>query len=539
MKRLFYILICAAVCCTVNACAGKGKNRIPEFDFDALNARAIEESLQPVHPGVRGEVPFWNKYAFKFTYAPAFDFDDIEGAAGYTYKAEAGGQFFIFANESPRASLSEIWRELPVGDVHLEVQAYDAQGNNLGEAQTRNFKKDSPFCGPYEAVSDDYYGAALKAAEYIHTSPIGQLWLETGEPNLGYRFNCYACKIWSATIQCECFLAANREDLKDEALTIARNAAAALMKYSRPEGEPLAYFPPTYFRGLGAESLSGVLDRNQETTMFVEAVCAAKALLDLYDTTGDKEYFDFACHIAETYRSLQGEDGFWPMKVNYYTSEPTIPAPCMPTTILQLAQRLKDQYNVDGFEEMVAKSKAWLWKNTIATFNFNGQFEDVMVENHAPFQDLTNCTAVDCIDYLLAKPEPAKEVVSTCFEIARFAEDQFTCWNSPLDVARGEESFQEVVPFVYEQFDFQVPVDHSTAGVAMAWMRIWENTGDVLALAKAKTLVDSIVKVEQDNGRIPTVMYNDDPNEHNDIWANCTWQSITALIRFANLISEE
>ena len=538
MKRILDYLICAAACSLMAVGCNQPKGNKLDFDYESLNARALEESLVPVHPGVRGEVPFWNKYSFKFTYAPAFDFDDIEGATGYTYMAEAGGQFFIFGDESPRASLAEIWEELPVGDIHLSVQAHDGMCEHVGEAQVRDFKKEAPFHGPYEAVSDDYAGAALRAAEYIHNSPIGQLWLETGEPNLGYRFNCYACKIWSATIQCECFLADRREDLKEEALTVARNAAAALMKYSRPEGEPLAYFPPTYFRGDEGQGIVGVLDRNKETTMFVEAVCAAKALLDLYDATGDSQYFDFACHIAETYRSLQGEDGFWPMKVNYYTGEPTIEAPCMPTTILQLAQRLKDQYNVDGFEDMVVRSEAWLWKNTIATFNFNGQFEDVVVENHAPFQDLTNCTAVDCIDYLLAKSAPTAEEVKTCFEIARFAEDQFTCWNSPLDVARGSESFRDVQPFVYEQFDFQVPVDHSTAGVAMAWMRIWEQTSDPLALAKAKTLLDSIVKIQEENGRIPTVMYDADPDGFNDIWANCTYQSITALTRFANLISE-
>ena len=30
-------------------------------------------------------------------------------------------------------------------------------------------------------------------------------------------------------------------------------------------------------------------------------------------------------------------------------------------------------------------------------------------------------------------------------------------------------------------------------------------------------------------------MFNMDPDGFNDIWANCTWQSITALMRFADL----
>ena len=92
MKRILVYLICAASCCLAAAgCKEAGKN-ILDFDYESLNARALEESLVPVHPGSRGEVPFWNKYSFKFTYAPAFDFDDVEGATGYTYVAETGGQ---------------------------------------------------------------------------------------------------------------------------------------------------------------------------------------------------------------------------------------------------------------------------------------------------------------------------------------------------------------------------------------------------------------------------------------------------------------
>lgn len=531
MKKSLFVLCALALLC-ISGCKPQSKG-LPFLDYDVLNTRAAEEYLTPVHPGLRGEVPFWNKYSFRFTYAPAFDFDDVEGAAAYVYSATGGDKTLFFTSDTPRGALTPIWNELPWGDIALSVQAIDADRNPVGEPQVREFKREAPFIGPYEAASDDYMGVALKAAEYIHNSPIGQLWLSSDEPNLGYRFNCYACKIWSAIVQCECFLASHNKEMKDDALTIARNAASALMKYARKEGEPLAFFPPTYFHGEEGQGLVGVLNRNKETTMFVEAVCAAKALLDLYDITKDKQYLDFACHIAETYRNLQGEDGFWPMKVNYYTGEPTIPAPCMPTTILQLAQRLKDQYKVKGFEDMVARSEAWLWENPIATFNFNGQFEDVNVEGHAPFQDLTNCVAVDCIDYLLAKPKPTQREIDACFEMARFAEDQFTCWNSPLDVAN--EGKMDAIPFVYEQFDFQVPVDHSTAGVAMAWMRIYQHTGDLLALAKAKTLVDSIVRVQEENGRIPTVMFDKDPDGFNDIWANCTWQSIVALTRFADL----
>lgn len=539
MKRLHLILFCAAAFALVNAC-GDNKGTGPVFDYEKLNALALEEYLQPVHPGVKGETPFWNKYAFKFMYAPAFDFDDIDGAAGYTYTAEAGGQFFIFGSESPRAALSEIWNELPVGKVHLSVQAYDAGGESTGDPQVRDFEKDSPFEGPYEQVNVDYHEAAMRGAMAVHNSFMARNWLKSPEPDMEYVFNCYGCKIWSAIVQNESYIAANVPSERFMALMSARAAADCLIAHARPADAPLAYFPPTYYRSESGEGgIQGVVDSNINYTMFVEAVCAAKAMLDLYDTSGDKKYFDFACNIASTYRRLQAEDGSWPVKVNYFTGEPITDAPCMPTTILQLAQRLKHQYNVEGYDDMIERGEAWLWKNTLATFNFNGQFEDVTVGDKEPFQNLTNCTAVDCIEYLTGKGELNQYERAAVVEMARFTEDQFTLWNSPINARISDQEGYEPLlrPFVYEQFAFQCPIDHSTAGVAMAWMDAWLCSGNPLALAKAQALINTIVlSQDPETGMIPTVLYDKYPFT---IWANCSWQSVTALERFANLISEE
>lgn len=531
MKKSLIILAAAALMAA--GCSPK-QGGDAQLDYEKLNAQALAEYEQPVHPGIRGEVPFWNKYAFKFMYAPAFDFDDIEGATGYTYTAEAGGQFFIFGNESPRAALTEIWTDIPAGPVHLSVQAHDARGESVGEPQVRDFTKDSPFHGPYEEVTGDCHAAAVRAAEAIHYSPIAQNWLKGPEPNLEYPFNSYACKIWSATVQNECFVAKENPAARDTAIAVARAAADCLMRHAQPADAPLAYFPPTYYRSpSGYGGMEGIVNDNYHLTMFVEAVCAAKALLDLYDACGDQKYFDFACNIASTYRKLQAEDGSWPIKVNYTTAEPVMDAPCMPTTILQLAQRLKQQYGVSGYEDMVAKSEKWMWENTISTFNFNGQFEDVRVGDKAPFQNLTNCTAVDCIDYFMGKESPSKEEISACIQMARFAEDQFTLWNAPINErAKEAEGYEPLYrPFVYEQFEFQCPIDHSTAGVAMAWMRVYDATRDPLALAKAKTLINTILLCQDpDNGIIPTVLYD---KGNYGIWVNCSWQSITALERMA------
>ena len=81
MKKSLFLLCAFALLC-ISGCKPQSKG-LPFLDYDVLNTRAAEEYLTPVHPGLRGEVPFWNKYSFRFTYAPSFDFDDVEGAAAY------------------------------------------------------------------------------------------------------------------------------------------------------------------------------------------------------------------------------------------------------------------------------------------------------------------------------------------------------------------------------------------------------------------------------------------------------------------------
>ena len=538
-KSLFAFL--AMVCCIAASCTG-GSNPIPEFDYEALNEQARAEYLKPVHPGIRGEVPFWNGYSFKFIYAPAFDFDDVEGAVSYIYSVTFGDTCLQFGASSPREALTPVWNNIPLGPVTLSVRAVDDTCNPVGAPQVRTFERDCPFVGPYEPAGADYLEAAIKDALYVHNSPIAQGWLKDTTPDMEYNLNCYPSKIWSGTIQTECFLASVRPEYREEALTIARKAADALLMVAQTSDGALPFFTPTYFCPEGITLvwyIQRVIDLNRDNTMFVDAVMTAKAMLDLYDATGEKKYFDLACNIANTYKNLQAEDGSWPVKVNWNTGEPLNDARCMPTSILQLAQRLRDDYKVKGFDQMIAKTEEWLWQNTISTFNFNGQFEDVKVTDKAAYQNLTNCIAVDCIEYLLQKPKPTQKEIDACIEMARFAEDQFTRWHSPYDSdAEVPQDIKTYSPYVFEQYSFQCAIDASTAGVARAWMCIWEKTGDMLALAKAKALMDTLVKCQDaETGCIPTSLTMTYEHDCTEDWSNCVYHVITGLVQLDNILS--
>lgn len=543
MKRpLSPILFVAAVCCMMAAGCNVGKDKLADLDYAALNAQALEEYLQPVHPGVRGEVPFWNKYATKYIYAPVFDFDDVENAVGYTYTAEAGGQYLIFGNESPRAALSDIWAEIPVGPVTLTVQAHDGQGESLGAPQSCTFEKDNPFCGPYDPAPIGYRESAIRAAEFLHKSAIAQSWIPGPDPSMEYRLNCYACKIWSGTIQTECFLAKMKPEYRDEALDIARRAADFLIANAQPADAPLACFPPTYYNSPKGGGIEKVLELNRGNTMFLEAVYAATAMMDIYDATGDQKYLDLACNIAETYKKTQAEDGSWPVKVKYATGEPINEVRCLPALILQLAQRLGQRYGITGFEDMVARGEKWMKENIVKDFNFNGQFEDVSILDKEPYQNLTHCVAGDCIEYLMGKPECSEEDLALSQQMCRWAEDQFIRWHSEVIYEADALSARDSVfstPFAFEQYVWKSPVDASISKVAQNFMYIYKATGDTLALAKAKALTDSLVKLQDpETGLIPTIPECVPDKDINDNWANCTYYSIETLMMMEAILDE-
>ena len=100
------------------------------LDYAAINAQAAEQYLRPIRPGYEGRNPFWNGFAKKFIYAPAFDFDEVAGAANYRFTVVPLGEetqaSWSFTADSPKAALTPVWGEIPVGRVRLTVEGLDS-----------------------------------------------------------------------------------------------------------------------------------------------------------------------------------------------------------------------------------------------------------------------------------------------------------------------------------------------------------------------------------------------------------------------------
>ena len=504
------------------------------IDYRHVNRQAVQEYQQPVRPGTADGQPFWNGFAPKFLYAPAFDFPEAPEAKSYLFQAtDSKGNQWQMRARSPRADLSPIWKEIPAGSqIQLSVIALNAHGHlTTDTVGRRTFLRDYPFHGPYNMPARPYKEAAFKAMLYIHFLPAVHHWVNHTEPDMSYPHHTYACKIMGATLRNECFVAHFFPELRDDALTMARNVAAFLRTISQPEQTPLAFFPPTYYGGLIASSRA----ENQNKTMCMEAVTVAQGLLDLYRETDDRAYYDWALGIADTYLRLQRPDGSLPIKLDLTTGEPVNNACAMLHPLLRFFERLHDEFGLSYYEEGRIRAQRWMSDVAVRRFDMTGQFEDCSVLGLQPYENLTNCTAAPYASYLFERPESTPSDLNDAEDLLRLSEDQFVHWDiNP----RPDGIRPHTTPCVFEQYKYQMSVDNSSANVATAFLTKYQRTGDKLALAKAIALTNTITLVQNPcNGLIPTTWENRrNVSAAMSLWLNCTVSSITILLRMSDVI---
>lgn len=516
-----------AILMICSGCSGTGT-------YDKLNRRASKEYLEPVRPASEGRNPCWNKFAKKFMYAPAFDVPAPSDAVSYRFTVSNGSESWSFTADSPGASLAPVWNSIPPSEVSLCVEAKLICGQ-YDTVYTRSFIRDFPFEGPYRDAVRDYREAAIKGALYVHLMPEVQHWLDSDLPDMAYSHNTYPCKIIGATIRTECLIAKELPERRENALAVARKAAAFLIRMSRPEGDPLAFFPPTYYLDKEASKR----EWNQGKTMTLEAAAAGQAFLDLYEATGgEEEYLERALGIGRTYVRLQRPDGSLPIKVDFESGEPVNNVCAMLHPLLRYYSRLEEM-GYGEFSGPRRKAEGWMDSVAVERFDMTGQFEDVNVKGLEPYQNLTNCTAAPYASYLLNKKDMSERDLRNAIDLIRLSEDQFVHWAYHDLTADGFP--RKNAPCVHEQYHYEMPVDNSSCNVANAWLDLYEATGDLLALAKAKALIDNIT-IQQNavNGKIPTTFEwrESGKDRKRTFWINCSFSSVSILLRIASMADD-
>jgi maltose/maltodextrin transport system substrate-binding protein len=531
----------------------------------SLHQEAAVESLISIRPGDPVKRPFWNTHARQFIYAPSFNFETVEGAAAYrfTVTSSVDNKGYILVADIPWASLAPVWHQLPVGEATLKVEAIDAAGRVTGQSKLadppclyqdfdksgypklRRFYRAAVFRGGYHDVSTSYHQSAVKALKHLFGEKHFQNWATDGEPDPNYTLYCYPSKTVAAVVDSMVMYSKSPRgwlaplDPADsaKALQIAQIAADYLIRKSLPAGVPLEYLPPTY------QGTQHTAAKYSCQLMMICPPSVGDTYLNLYEATKKDKYLQAAKHIADTYVKLQLPCGTWPLKVDVETGKSITDNLCVPTTMVDLFDRLADTYGLKQYDKPGKLALQWIMANPVSTYNWEGQFEDV--EPSSPHQNLSGNQVCSMALYLLDHCEDNPQYLLIAEELLRFVEDQFVIWEKPFPTrdkdAMGQKAHSKdwVTPCVLEQYGYYVPIDFSAAGMIAACSKAYEVTGKKLYLAKACELADAMI-VAQDakTGLYRTYWWKKDGPWEEGYWLNCAAYDIKVMLDFAQIIDK-
>ena len=529
-------------------------------DWNNFHDQAVEESILSIRNGEPGKAPFWNEYARRFIYVPSFNFNTVDNSVKYRYTviSDVNCQNYSFEAKNPWSLLTPVWKEVPVGIVHLKVEGLDKDNNVTGLAGERMFYKAAPFNGPYKLPVSDYPTSVIRNMKSLLEQEHYRRWKTDTIPSEEYMLYCYPAKIVGSIIQAMTIYASLSEEESDDAINMAHNAARYLLSISLPPGSVLEFFPPTY---LDRTNSTSVAKRKTDQLMMFYPAIVGSAYLDLYDATGNNEYLEASIRIAETYAKTQLTAGSWPLMVWIESGDAVEDNLCVPTDIINFLDRLVKDYGETQFRENSDKAFNWIMENPMRTFHWEGQFEDMGYSKH--YSNMERGKPLAFAVLLLAHSEEEPGYIEMAEELIKFAEDQFIVWEQPLPRELFRTSWRPIprrayytskwfTPCALEQYDFYTPIDASAASAILAYKKAYEITDKELYLAKAISLADNQT-VAQDlaGGIYPTYTMNlagrkkfsdpttsKEPNEVWTGWLNCATMTANALLELNELVSQ-
>lgn len=513
------------------------------------NRTVVDTQLQEsvaIRPGEPGKTPFWNEYAKRFIYAPAFNLPEVPGATSYEFSISASdGKTLAFRADKPWTALSAIWKDIPEGSTTLKVTGLNAQGKTVGTAGEKAFYRSPGFQGEGQQPDLTYKEASRIGLKALFDAPAVQYWLKNRKPDPSYSHYSYPSKIIGGVVRAMIAYSkeASGETDRKSALEIAKRSANYLISVSFPQKTPYPGFPPTYLNNVDKPVATSLSNYKNHWLMVVSSVDAALGYLDLYDVSADKKYLDAATKIAGTLLKTQQADGTWPHMVNSESGAQISPQRLIPTWILFFFDRLTNQYKLNGYSN--ARSKAWDWiiKNPLKTYQWDGQFEDIKPRD--PYMNLAREQACDVAFLLLDKPNASPAEITQAEDLLRFSEDQFVVWSPVKDCAawrvimpdRRQGCDKWITPCVLEQYACYDPVARSSAILINTYLKAYKVTRKTLYFSKAKALTNGLLAgqkwlAENANGKgeIPTWVMKSKPS----IWLNNSYYAAEAVLNMSN-----
>jgi len=516
-----------------------------------LAKQAFDECCDPqntVRYGTKSGFPFWNAESLQFMYVPAFHFTALRGIERYRYDAvDENNVKHSFEASDCCELLTPIWADIPEGVVRLTVTALNNDGTDYGVVGARIFFKSASFPETTPKAVCSYMDCAKKAYAYAIEQDFVQHFLKYGTPDPHYDLNTYPTKIISSLVEAMISYSRICEDVGETAIKIAINAAEYLMSITPRGNAPLADLPPTYYLdfcsdpdeyGINTPNWKNAVER-KGTSMMIYPATAGIMYLHLGKATKNDKYIKEAIKIADYYKNTIEENGSWYLVRSTVTGEPTVQNYIAPMEqVVPLLMEIYEETNDDSYKEICDRAMKYALNNQMKSYNWEGQFEDIMPSCN--YMNLTHYSPIAVAKYYAQYHKGNTEYMETAKELMRFAEDQFVVWNRPNPwaynwYAAWDETVDETkefpkwtTPCALEQYSWYVPIDASAANFILGFLAMYEAGCGELYLAKAKALADQITRTQHENGMIPTHWMNTEGSDSN-FWYNCLFCSCLAL----------
>jgi len=496
-------------------------------------------TASPQHDGKKSR-PFWNVHATQFMFNPAFEFPAVPSCKRFRFTAtDCNRKVHTFESDTPMALLTPIWGDLPEGYVQLTVEALENDGTPYAVVGSRYFWRCAPWGGPdaYPPKARSYRECALMAYRYVYNMAPVQYWLKHGKPDPGYWLNVYPSKMIPAIIHAMISYASIDPENADNALQLAKNAADYLLSITIGGDSPLAGLPPTYYSHFQPGEEESSLEK---FVMMIYPANVGCAYLALEKVTGDIKYYNAARRIAEFYRDTVQENGTWNLILEIDTGEKRSANDLNPDSVIPFMKAMHERTGEGIWLELMKNAHAYRYSSRIASYNWEGQFEDSPTSSH--YTNLAHSAADAMVRYIAENERDNPGAMAEAEELMRFIEDQFVVWGRHATRNRwinrrwiSDDKADWHSPAVLEQYGWYVPIDASTAGVMNVFLSLYRANGNPLLLAKACTLADSITRMQNpETGMIPTHWTSKTAIEDGgDLWINCLISTAAMMLEIA------
>ena len=508
----------------------------------------VVSSLGAVEWGQAPNGEFWNGYATRFIFAPAFDFKTVDGAAKYVYEVtDDWHRVKTFEAPVPTASLAPIWKKLPVGYVTVVCRGVAADGASKGEAGRRTFWKKSAFDDSYPPAEKSFAFAYRRVMDAYFNMDQTKFLVRHGRPDPDYYLSGYPSKMLSAQITALVHYAKKlgglHKGVLDKYLVVAKRAADYLIAESVPKGRPLEFFTRTYANGGEYGRFVGQEDR----IMLVYPAECGRSFVALYEATKDAKYLEAAERIAATYGRLQGADGTWFLLQSAETGKEYVPNRLQPQSVIDFLEALFRVTGKASYRETADRAFAFIEKGALRDWNWEGQFEDIRPATER-WSNLTKHAACAAATYLLERFPGDAARLAQAEELVRFSEDQFVEWTPPYGDRAEPNGVDDgswdyfckpfskwMTPCALEQYKCYVPIDASADRFINTYLALWRVTHKAEYLAKARALGATATRMQEPDGFINTwwIRGVERTDDRYHTWVNCMLATARALENLA------